>query len=141
MKKIFVYGTLKQHQPNFTIIKSGVFCGVGKLHKSHGFRMVSLGAFPALIPANPEQSQDIHGEIWNVDKHAFKNVEYLEGYPTFYNRVKIPVMDSKNKEHECFVYFIPDKLSSKELLSVDMGTWLGKDDSLYGITDSHSAYL
>ena len=51
MNKIFVYGTLKQHQPNFAIIKSGVFCGVGRLDKSYELRMVSMGSFPALIPS------------------------------------------------------------------------------------------
>ena len=139
MKEIFVYGTLKQHQPNFTIIKNGVFCGVGKLDKSNGYRMVSLGAFPALIPANHDESQDIHGEIWDIDSEAFKNVEHLEGYPTFYDRDKLVVNDSKGKEHECFVYFLPDKLGSQELKSVDMGTWLGRADSLYGISVDYSA--
>tara|TARA_R100001594_G_scaffold22760_1_gene44176 strand:- start:3505 stop:3915 length:411 start_codon:yes stop_codon:yes gene_type:complete len=133
MKKIFVYGTLKQHQPNFTIIKGGWFCGVGKLDKSNGYRMVSLGAFPALIPADPNDSQDIHGEIWDIDSEAFKNVEYLEGYPTFYDRDRLIVSDSQGAEHECYVYYLPDRLSSKELKSVKMGTWLGRKDSLYGV--------
>tara|TARA_R100001082_G_scaffold37374_1_gene19654 strand:- start:1846 stop:2265 length:420 start_codon:yes stop_codon:yes gene_type:complete len=139
MKKIFVYGTLKQHQPNFTIIKGGWFCGVGKLDKSNGYRMVSLGAFPALIPADPDESQDINGEIWDIDKEQFKNVEYLEGYPTFYDRDKLMVKDSQGKEHECFVYFLPDRLGSQELKSVDKGTWLGRADSSYGISVNHSA--
>ena len=139
MSKLFVYGTLKQHQPNFRIIKNGVFCGVGKLDKSNGYRMVSLGAFPALIPASSDQSQHIHGEIWDIDEEQFKNVEYLEGYPTFYDREKLMVKDSRGKEHECFIYFLPDKLGSKELTSVDMGTWLGSEDSLYGIRIDYSA--
>jgi gamma-glutamylcyclotransferase (GGCT)/AIG2-like uncharacterized protein YtfP len=134
MSKIFVYGTLKQHQPNFTIIKNGLFCGVGKLDKANGFRMVSLGAFPALIPASYDDSQVIHGEIWDVDPEAFKNVEYLEGYPTFYDRERLSIKDSENNEHHCFVYYIPDELSAKELKSVDEGTWLGREDSLYGVT-------
>ena len=135
MKKLFVYGTLKQHQPNFPIIKSGVFCGIGQLEKANGFRMVSLGAFPALIPASPKDSQIINGEIWKVDNNAFLNVELLEGYPTFYDREKLIVKDSKRNDHHCFVYYIPDELSSKHLKSVDMGTWLGKEDSLYGVVN------
>jgi gamma-glutamylcyclotransferase (GGCT)/AIG2-like uncharacterized protein YtfP len=139
MKKIFVYGTLKQHQPNFAIIKGGIFCGVGKLDKSYKFRMVSLGAFPALIPADSEHSQEINGEIWNIDKTAFENVEHLEGYPSFYDRDKVIVKDSQGNEHECFVYFIPDELGSRELKSVETGTWLGREDSMYGITYKYSA--
>ena len=135
MRKLFVYGTLKQHQPNFPIIKSGIFCGVGKLEKSSRYRMVSLGAFPALIPASSKDSQIINGEIWKVDDNAFLNVELLEGYPTFYDREKLIVKDSKGNDHHCFVYYIPDKLSSRQLSSVDMGTWLGKEDSLYGVVN------
>ena len=138
MKKIFVYGTLKQHQPNFGIIKGGIFCGVGKLGKGNGYRMVSLGAFPALIPASYDQSQVIHGEIWDIDEEQFKNVEYLEGYPTFYDRERLNVKDSQNNDHHCFVYYIPDELSSRELKSVETGTWLGRQDSLYGANIEYS---
>ena len=138
MRKIFVYGTLKKHQPNFPIIKSGIFCGVGKLGKSSRYRMVSLGAFPALIPASITESQTIAGEIWKVDENAFLNVELLEGYPTFYDREKLPVEDSEGNEHHCIVYYIPDELSSRHLKSVHMGNWLGSEDSLYGVTTSYS---
>ena len=133
MNKIFVYGTLKQHQPNFAIIKNGVFCGVGRLPKSNNFRMVSMGSFPALIEAGNNTPQEINGEIWDVDDESFKNVDYLEGYPTFYAREQFNILDSADREHTCWTYFIPDELSTKELTSVDNGTWYGYEDSAYGV--------
>lgn len=134
MNKIFVYGTLKQHQPNFPIIKSGVFCGIGRLDEAYGLRMVSMGSFPALIPSGKNSSQEIIGEMWSIDDEAFKNVDYLEGYPTFYDREQLTILDSADREHICWVYFIPDELSSRELMSVDKGTWYGYGDTSYGIT-------
>ena len=134
MNKIFVYGTLKQHQPNFAIIKSGIFCGVGRLDKSYELRMVSMGSFPALIPSGKNSPQEIIGEIWSVDDESFKNVDYLEGYPSFYDREQFIILDSADKAHTCWVYFIPDELSSRELRSVDKGTWYGYGDTSYGIT-------
>ena len=133
MNKIFVYGTLKKHQPNFAIIKSGVFCGVGRLPKSNNFRMVSMGSFPALIQAGNNTPQEINGEIWDVDDESFKNVDYLEGYPSFYEREQFTILDSADREHTCWAYFIPDELSTKELTSVDNGTWYGYKDSVYGV--------
>jgi len=96
--------------------------------------MVSMGSFPALIPSGKSSSQEIIGEIWSVDDEAFKNVDYLEGYPTFYKREQFTILDSADKTHTCWVYFIPDELSSRELRSVDKGTWYGYDDPSYGIT-------
>ena len=133
MNKIFVYGTLKKHQPNFAIIKSGIFCGVGRLDKSYELRMVSMGSFPALIPSGKNSPQEISGEIWSVDDESFKNVDCLEGYPTFYEREQFTILDSADKKHTCWAYFIPDELSTKELTSVDNGTWYGYEDSAYGV--------
>jgi len=135
MTKIFVYGTLKQHHSNFGVIKSGIFCGAGQLPKSSGFRMVSLGAFPALIISDKKSSQDITGEIWEVDDATFKNVDYLEGYPTFYDRDKHMVLDSEGNKHKCWTYFLPDRDNTDQLKSVQGGVWLGRLDSSYGSGD------
>ena len=135
MNKIFVYGTLKKHHPNFKIISSGVFCGVGRLPKSNNFRMVSMGSFPALIQAGNNTPQEINGEIWDVDDDVFKNVDYLEGYPTFYNRDKYIILDSKDNEHTCWTYFLPEDKHTDQLKNVQGGLWLGYKDSLYGSGD------
>jgi len=127
MKKIFVYGTLKKHHHNFRLIKNGVFCGDGILSSSNNLRMISLGTFPALVPSEKEDSQNIVGEIWKVDEEIFKSVDYLEGYPNFYNRKKFKINRKDNIDddvHECWVYFLPDKLGSEYISSVAGGTWI-----------------
>lgn len=123
MKKIFVYGTLKSHHSNFSLIKGGIFCGEGTLSSKNKMRMVSLGSFPALIPSGKDDSQNIVGEIWKIDDPTFKKVDFLEGYPSFYNRSKYKVLDSSSNTHECWVYFLPDKLSSSHISSVEGGVW------------------
>jgi len=134
MNKIFVYGTLKKHHSNFDVIRTGIFCGEGKLNKSYGFRMISMGAFPALIPCDVSIAKDIKGEIWKVDKNIFTNVDYLEGHPNFYFRVKYNIIDSDENKHTCWTYYIPEPtaLTVVSAKSVDNGTWLGRDDSQYG---------
>ena len=124
MKKIFVYGTLKSRHHNFRLIKNGIFCGEGILSSSNNLRMISLGSFPALIPSEKDDSQNITGEIWKVDKPTFKQVDFLEGYPTFYNRKKYNVFDSSSNEHECWVYYLPDEFGSEYVNSVEGGVWI-----------------
>jgi gamma-glutamylaminecyclotransferase len=138
MNKIFVYGTLKQHQSNFDVIRSGkspLFCGEGLLDKSYGFRMISMGAFPAIIPCDESLAQDIIGEMWKVDKNTFKNVDYLEGHPNFYIRDEFDIVDFDGDKHNCWVYFLKSPLSMTidNAPSVNNGVWLGREDSLYGV--------
>jgi len=92
-----------------------------------------MGSFPALIPSGKNSPQEIIGEIWSVSDESFQNVDHLEGYPTFYEREQFTILDSADKEHTCWTYFIPDELSTKELPSVDNGTWYGYEDSAYGV--------
>jgi len=47
--------------------------------------MYDLGTFPACVPANDAFS--IAGEVYEVDN--LDDMDYLESYPEFYNRVEI----------------------------------------------------
>ena len=48
--------------------------------------MISLGAFPALIPTD-EPLAPITGEVFQVTEAVLTNeLDSLEGYPSFYNR-------------------------------------------------------
>lgn len=51
------------------------------------FYMVSLGAFPALIPC--PYDTPITVEVYDVDDITFSRLDMLEGYPDFYNRSKV----------------------------------------------------
>ena len=71
--------------------------------------------------------EDTSQKIWKVDEEVFKSVDYLEGYPNFYNRKKFKINRKDNIDddlHECWVYFLPDKLGSEYISSVAGGTWI-----------------
>ena len=60
--------------------------------------MVSMGSFPAIIPAEGHEAQDIEGEIWELSDKGFKSVDILEGFPKFYWRDQYNV-DTDSKRH------------------------------------------
>lgn len=75
MKKlIFVYGTLKKGFGNHRVMGDSKLLGEVNIK---GFRMYSLGGYPALTLGNNE----IKGEVYEVtDENTLKNIYRLEGY-------------------------------------------------------------
>lgn len=89
MKKITVYGSLleglgnwKWHLDNDESIKLGEHILEG------GFKMISMGGFPGLIPDDTVNNK-IFVETYEVSDKVFASVERLEGYPSFYGRTAI----------------------------------------------------
>lgn len=87
--RVFVYGTLLTGEHNNCIMSSGYYGQANKLGEDsiNGFKMYSLGGFPAIIPG--QQEDWIIGEVWEVDEEVFESLDALEGYPTMYNRVQV----------------------------------------------------
>lgn len=89
MKKITVYGSLleglgnwKWHLDNEESTKLGEHILEG------GFKMISLGGFPGLIPDDKSTSK-IFVETYEVSDKVYASVERLEGYPNFYGRTPV----------------------------------------------------
>jgi len=81
---IFVYGSLKAGFHNHFYLKNADFLGTHVTAPL--YTMISLDSYPAVLLNG---STKIHGEVYAVSDHIFGNVEELEGYPYFYNRIKI----------------------------------------------------
>ena len=94
--KVFVYGTLKSGHYNNGLLRTSKLLESGI--KTIPFKMISLGAFPALVP--DEELHEIVGEIYEVDEYTMENLDRLEGFPMFYSKTKID---------ECFIYYLPNK--------------------------------
>ena len=105
MTKIFVYGTLKKDYHNHYIIENETYIGKGTLKKENRFKMVSMGAFPAIVPATVGEAKDIEGEIWDICENGFKKVDLLEGFPVFYWRDQFNI-DAEDRRHLCWVYYL-----------------------------------
>ena len=82
--KVFVYGTLLSNECNCNRApraRRQNAWTLGTLHDT-GF------GFPAIVLKGRTR---IVGEVLTVDDDAFRSMDYLEGYPSFYRREKIQV--------------------------------------------------
>jgi len=108
----FVYGTLKQGFHNHRVMKhaGGEFVGEATLS---GATMYSLGGFPGIVLDDSDNT--VVGEVYSVKD--FAPLDYLEGYPSFYDRKVVETSLGK-----AWVYFLPQS-SVKGLSVVKNGVW------------------
>lgn len=114
MKKIAVYGSLLEGLHNSWYL--GTSTKVSSEIVKIPYKMVSLGGFPALIP--DEENNEIYVEIYEVDDAAYRNIEYLEGYPIFYQKADIVTSIG-----EVEVYVIENDKSLRHREVVTEGNW------------------
>lgn len=98
MKKIAVYGTLKEGQRAHSLITSAE-------HKSHGcafietkFEMKDLNAFPALVPSKTKNR--ILFEFYEVNDDSYQRIQAYEGYPNLFQKDEI---EYKGTKYEIYV--------------------------------------
>lgn len=87
MHKVFVYGSLKRGYGNHHFLEKSMYQGNIVTHPE--YTMYSLGAFPAVVEGG---DTSIHGEVYEVTDSTMEALDFLEGYPSFYNRKKISTM-------------------------------------------------
>lgn len=97
--KVFVYGTLKNGQPNhywLTDTKNGAaqFIDTGTTRTKFPLIVASQYNVPFLL-SNPGTGHYINGEIYRVDEQMVRHLDELEDYPQLYDRMKIDVFDRK----------------------------------------------
>lgn len=84
--KVFVYGSLRQGYGNHRLLEGSTF--LGQRTTQPLFTMVNLGAFPAVLP---DGDTPIVGELYEVDADTFDRLDWLEGYPNFYDRMLVDI--------------------------------------------------
>jgi gamma-glutamylcyclotransferase (GGCT)/AIG2-like uncharacterized protein YtfP len=112
VNKVFVYGTLKKGHGNHRLLEGSKL--LGNVITKPMFTMVSLGGFPGVLL---EGSTPIVGEVYEVDEVTMQHLDYLEGYPNFYDRTQI------HTEHgSAWMYFLgPTYKDSHDI--VEDGDW------------------
>jgi gamma-glutamylcyclotransferase (GGCT)/AIG2-like uncharacterized protein YtfP len=87
--RVFVYGSLKHGLSNHRLLEKAVYAGEGTLE---GYRMYSLGAFPAIVEGTPlgqESRWTVEGEVYEVSAEILAALDRLEGHPSFYRRHRV----------------------------------------------------
>jgi gamma-glutamylcyclotransferase (GGCT)/AIG2-like uncharacterized protein YtfP len=87
---VFVYGSLLSGLGNHRVLTQHWphKLGPGRTLKAE-FRMVGLGGFPAVSEGGVES---VVGEVYMVTKEGFADLDSLEGYPGFYDRMRVQVV-------------------------------------------------
>lgn len=62
----------------------------------------TFGKYPYLFDKN--KGKNIKGELYTVDKHILKSLDWLEGCPDYYIRKEITVL-TKAGEIKAYCYF------------------------------------
>ncbi|KAL8570194.1 hypothetical protein ACOMHN_030989 [Nucella lapillus] len=112
--QIFVYGTLKQGQPNYQYLldtTTGQATRVGRGHTREKYPLVIAGNYniPYLL-YKPGDGHQVSGDIYIVDNKKRDYLDDFESHPTYYERMEddIVMTDERgeSKTLKCWVYFM-----------------------------------
>lgn len=130
--RVFVYGTLKQGHGNHRLLASSKFLGRCVIKGKH--RLVSLGGFPGLVATpDSEEERSVSGEVYQVNEETLMSLDFLEGHPRFYERLKLST-PFKN----AWAYYLPEAYLDRGYPQVDTA-WSPKEEELEFLksADSH----
>lgn len=86
MKKIIaVYGSLRKGLHNHRVLRNSKLLSTEVVNIP--WRMISLQSYPGLVPSI--ENKNIVVELYEVSDDVYKNVEFLEGYPSYYQKAII----------------------------------------------------
>lgn len=99
---IFVYGSLKNGFENHGWLEDiGYYIGNG-ITKNAEFKMYSVDdRYPAITQGN----EKISGELYRIDDDNIIYIDYLEGYPNYYDRKEF-LIDFNGKLVKAYIYYI-----------------------------------
>lgn len=114
MTLVFVYGSLRRGQTNHRILEGSAM--VATARTLGRFRLVDLGAYPALLPGG---TTAVVGEVYEVDGPTLERLDRLEGHPHYYRRELIELDDRQI----AYVYvFVADVV--ERACEVPSGDWV-----------------
>ena len=111
---VAVYGSLRSGQPNHRLLTQ--YETLSTERSVPEFTMISLGGFPGLIAGRSA----VVLELYEVDSDTMQQLDWLEGYPDFYNR---RIIDTSRGD--AWVYFLadPDLHRYRNQEVVESGDW------------------
>lgn len=102
MNHVFVYGTLMEGYWNHTLIATSEQIGKGETQEHF---MLTTSSIPFV--SDLQKVSTIKGELYCVDQSTMRQLDLLEGHPTFYERKKTMV-NVNGEEYEAWMYICND---------------------------------
>lgn len=116
--KVAVYGSLRKGLYNHVVLDGAKFLKEEKTVFPANLR--SLGAYPYVhTTGNLRPSPPVTVEIYEVDDKGLQRLDWLEGYPQFYNRTEFKFSDGT----VAWMYHIEDEDHDTHPL-VPSGDWV-----------------
>lgn len=106
---IFVYGSLKKNFKYHYLIEHLNFIGEAKTLDKLEMKRYKDYEFPYILN---KATEIISGELYELSKKDLLDIDYLEGYPSFYSRKEIYVI-SNNIKYKAFIYYIKKEFKTK----------------------------
>jgi gamma-glutamylaminecyclotransferase len=134
MQKVFVFGTLKEGFPNFTMNKGVRYGSVFQTKCSFPLYLIGERSSPWLVLEHGKGFPVI-GQVFEVDDDALASMDVLERIhePDGYRRIVTTVVCTISREElSVFVYGKPpEMLNVEEVQSELMGEYLPKHADMY----------
>jgi len=102
MHVVFVYGTLKNGEPNHHWLTSAAagsgtarLLGSGRTGRPFPLVVAAPYGIPYCLD-RPEEGHHLSGEVYSIDEAKLRHLDELESYPTHYNRrlEEVTLLDS-----------------------------------------------
>lgn len=123
--RVFIYGTLLQGYGNNRLLTESRFLGPAITESR--FTMLGLGGFPGIV-ADGETS--IRGELYEVDDATLRNLDRLEGHPSFYERTPLLVLPDEVDDaaqigewQPAEAYVLPKEWLARNSRVIESGSW------------------
>ena len=118
--RVAVYGSLRNGLSNHVCLSEygAELLGTHIMPEDSNYRMVSLGAFPAVFPADKESATPITIEVYRVTDECLLILDSLEGHPDWYKREKVSTPWKK-----AWMYVMPAE-TYDDHTPIETGDWV-----------------
>lgn len=71
----------------------------------HGYRLV----FRLHADIEMDECSSVTGVLWQIDEEHLNQLDFIEGFPNYYLRQRVRVVDDKNEKYTAWVYTMEDQ--------------------------------
>ncbi len=120
---IAAYGSLRKGMSNFGVNArgGGEYSFTGKTKNCYNLYRYGQCYFPSVSLEHDTNGTQVVVDVFEAPESGMLGAyDRLEGYPDFYNRTEITVVDSEGKEHTAWIYHIDEEQDTL----VQSGDWV-----------------